>query len=179
MAVVNTLNTSAAPLAHPQDAGQVTGQRTKKITRVVAVTSGDSANSIYLLGEVPDNAVIDDINLHCADIATMNDCDIGIYDMNGAVKVGNYYADALDLTGHASGVGTAKYASTFNHLAMSNVAASTAADPVWKNAGDVEGPYPASGSTIKGAKYQIGLLSVAGAGASIDIVAEIWYHCAE
>ncbi|MDE2105617.1 MAG: hypothetical protein KGL39_50790 [Patescibacteria group bacterium] len=179
MAVVNTLSTNAAPLTHPQTAGQLTGQRTKKVTSLITTTAADSAGSTYLICQLPANAVVDNINLHCADIASMNDNDVGLYDMNGVVKVGNYFGDALDLSQHASGCGTAKYASTFNHLGMSNVVASTAEDNVWKNAGDVEGPYPASGSTIFQSKYQLGLLANAGPTAAVTIVCEVEYHCPE
>lgn len=178
MALINQLSTAANPLLHPQTADQVTGQRMKKIIRVNATTATDSAGSIYLLGEVPNSAVVTAINIYTADIAGANDNNIGLYDNFGVAKVTNYYADALDFTGHGT-VGPAKYASAYNHECMSAVTTATAGDPVWKNAGDVEGPYPASGSTIMASKYQIGMLANGAPTAAITFVSVIEYTCAE
>jgi hypothetical protein len=179
MALVNQLSTPAKPFQHPLTAQAITGQFTKKIISLTTTTASDSNGSVYFLGQLPNNAVVTNINIHTADIASMSDCDIGIYDKDGNVQIGNYYADALDLSGHASGVGTSKYLGTFNHVAMSNVLPTAAGDPAWKNAGAVDVPYPPSGSSFKSAKYQIGLLANVGPTAAITFVAEIEYICAE
>lgn len=178
MALVNTLATNAAPFVHPQEALKVTGQRVKEIVQPFTTTASDSNASIYFLGEVPDIAVILSIRIHTADIASASSCDIGLYDMNGVAKVDDYYAAGIDSSSH-SGLAIDTYASSYNHPGTTNVAVTKAADPVWKNAGDVEGPYPASGSTIRGGKYQIGLLFDTGASAAISGVATIRYACAE
>lgn len=179
MAVVNTLNTNTTPFVHPLTASKTTGQRTKKILTSFTTTASDSNNSIYFAGMLPDNAVVVALNIHCADITSANDVDVNLYDQFGTLKAASYYADALDLSQHSTVVGTAKYASTYNHLGMGAVTAAAALDPVWKNAGDVEGPVPASGSTLKTSKYQIGLLFNAGPTAAITGIVEIDYMSVE
>ena len=181
MTVQNYLSTTANPFTHPQTAEQVTGQRTKKIRTLVSVANGDGIGSIYFLGMVPDEAVVNKITLEGGTIAGLTDCDIGLFDKNGNAKVtgtgmADFYADGLNLSAAPSGTGDFGQG-LWN--GMSNRAVSTACDRVWQNAGDVEGPFPASGSTIKSSKYQIGLTINAAASAAGTLVATIEYQCAE
>lgn len=178
MAVVNTLSTNAAPLTHPQTAAAVTGQRTERIRRNIAITSGDSIGSTYLIGQIPDTAIVDSIDIEGNTITGITSADVGLYDMNGVVKTGagNFYASALNLTSSA-GLGTGDLGLP-TRKATANRAQSTINDQVWMNAGDVEGPLgvPIAGSTLKGSKYQIGLLLNAAATATGTLTVSVNYR---
>ena len=184
MAVVNTLSTTSTPITHPQTADNMTGQRPKQVRQKIAITNGDSIGSVYLIGQVPDNAVIINITLDAATIAGISACDIGLYDMAGNAKItttySDFYASGLDLTS-SSGLAAGKFTNTFQRNAATNRAAPVATDPVWKNAGDSEGPAGTvvSGTTIKGPKYQVGLSLRSAATASGTVIADISYTVAE
>lgn len=181
MAVQNYLSTAAAPFTHPLSAEQTTGQRVKRVRTLITVANGDSIGSIYFLGMVPDQAVVSKITIEGAAIAGLTDCDVGLFDKSGNAKVtgtgsADYYADGLDL--HTSSGVTGEFGQPI-WQGGNNRAVSKATQRVWQDAGDAEGPFPASGSTIKDTKYQIGMTINAAATAGGTLVATIDYQAAE
>jgi hypothetical protein len=189
MAVVNQLATNLAPLTHPQTAGQVTGQNMEKIQRLITITNGDSIDSIYLLGQLPDTAVVDDIVFEgpASTLTGANDSDVGLYDMNAAAKVTgtgqpDFYGDGIDLTsaGTAGGSNGGATWKGCTNRAPAGVFATGALqiinEQVWQDAGDAEGPQPASGKTLKGAKYQLGLKLQAAATATATFLVTVTYR---
>jgi hypothetical protein len=181
MAIVNQLSTNAVPILHPQTAGQLTGQNVEKIQRLITITNGNTGPSLFLLGELTDTAVVDSIIIEgpAATLTGANDNDIGLYDMNGVVKNGNCYGDAIDLTsaGTAGGDNGGVTWKGCNNRAPAGVfTATTINQQVWQDAGDVEGPFPAVGSTLKLSKYQLGLLMNASATATAIFLITTFYR---
>jgi hypothetical protein len=178
MAVVNTLSTTAAPLAHPQNAGQVTGQRTKLIRTIVSIANGDSIGSSYLLGQVPDTAVVKSITLEGATISGLTNENIGIYDSKGNVKSATVYANGNINLSSSTGLPTGD---TGNPVwrAGSRALSSVMLQEAFLDAGDVIGPVPAVGSNIKDQKYQIALILLHAATAAGTLLATVEYQCAE
>lgn len=177
MGVQNTLNTTALPFTHPQTAAQITGQRTKKIRTLITIANGDSIGSTYFIGQVPDSAVVNSITLEGATISGLSGESVGIFDSKGNAKVSTVYANA-----------------NVNFTSSTGLPIGDTGNPVWRpgsrtlanmtqeaylDAGDVIGPYPAVGATIKDAKYQIGLTLVHAATAGGTLMATVEYQCAE
>lgn len=178
MSVVITLNTNTSSLQHPQSAFNTTGQRTKQIKRMFTITNGDSIGSSYLLGELPDTAIVDNIVIDGPTTAGVTSADVSLFDSKGVVKAVAYYGAALNLSSSA-GTATSTYASSFKWMAHNAVTVANSNNQVWQDAGDVEGPYPASGAVIKDTKYQIGLVLNAAATATGTYVATINYISTE
>lgn len=158
MGVINQIITDSANLlTHPQMPGQVRGQRVLTIQKRIAVAAADSAGSQYLICLLDDTAIVDDIDVEvAASLATAADNDIGLYDLHGNVKDVDYYSNGLDLT--AAGVsGVAPFGGKLFKGAATRGGNGQAAygQQVWQDAGDVAGPFPAAGSTLKCAVYQL------------------------
>jgi len=182
MAVQNYLSTSSSPFTHPQTAASTTGQRIKRVRSIISIANGDSAGSIYFVAEVPDTAMFDKIWLEGATTSGLSDVDVGLFDNNGNAKVtgtgsADYYADGLNLTS-STGLPTGDFNNPVWNAHI-NVASSKANQEVYQDAGDVVGPYPATGSTIKSSKYQIGMTINTAATAAGTYVATVEYRCAE
>lgn len=176
MAVVNQVT---SVLAHPQTASQVTGSRTKRITKIITIAAADDDTSVYRIGELPDTAVVTSLNIYAADITSGTSFDVGLFDMAGVARAEACYAAAVDLSGH-SGLAISKYASAYSHPAMTVITTANANKQVWEIAGDVEGPsgVAVSGSSFRIPKYILGLTANTIGSAAATIVVEVDYESA-
>jgi hypothetical protein len=177
MALQNFLSTAAAPFAHPQTAAQIGGQFTKRIRGIINIANGDNANSIYFIGKVPNTAVVTSIKLEGATISGVAAATVGLWDNQGNLKNASYYASALNLSSSA-GLSTGDFGEPVWN-AHASVPVANATQQVFQDAGDVEGPFPASGSSVFAPDYQIGLQIGDAATQAGSLVATVEYQCAE
>jgi hypothetical protein len=113
------------------------------IRRVFTITSGDNANSIYLLGMLPDLGMVNKIAIETAGLVTsVTAATVGLWDSQGNLKNATCYSAGLNLAS-ATGTGTGNFSGgalyTCNARALTVAAA---VQGVWADAGDVEGPFP-------------------------------------
>lgn len=171
MAVVNTIDDT---LAHPQDPGALTGQNVQRSVRGVPITNGDSIGSIYLLAEVPGSAKLDELFLEMAAVSGANDCDVGIYDVDGTEYDGDKLADGLDLTSVAGlSLGPTGIA---NRPLLSALLYADLNKTVGELAGHVMKASPAPGEVKAKPKYRIGLKLNAAATATVNGIARSSYR---
>lgn len=101
MAVVevkSTLITNADATPVVLNSPRVDGAFERVKVSTVAITSGDSATSIYRMFRVPSNAVVTDLKIYSPDIGTTTVADIGLYAADGgAVVDADFFASALSL----------------------------------------------------------------------------------
>ena len=64
----------------PVDAVAVAGADTLDIVAKIAITSGDSATSIYRIAEVPSNYIPVGGEITCSAVTGVNDADLGLYE---------------------------------------------------------------------------------------------------
>lgn len=110
MAVVAVNSTSAANYnATPRvinDVAECDGKLVRAINDTVAVTSGDSAASIYRFGKIRSSDQVDRLRMVSADIGTTTAGDVGLYDLltasNGGTVVDvDFFGSAVSLSGGA------------------------------------------------------------------------------
>ncbi len=152
MAVVNTVDDV---LTHPTTAGELGGARLLSSSRVIDIAAADSDLSVFLMGEVPDIAVIESIEFECTDITGGTSFSVGLYDVDGTVIDDNCFADAVDFSS-ISGLPLGPHGVAIRQL-MSAVSIANANKKVYEHAGHVNKTYPGSGETQKKSKYRIGL----------------------
>lgn len=86
--------------------GLADGEVVRAINDVVAITSGNSAASIYRFGKIRSSDFVDRLRIVSADIGTTTAGDVGLYDLltatNGGTVVDvDFFASAVSLNGGA------------------------------------------------------------------------------
>lgn len=86
--------------------GKADGEVVRAINETVAVTSGDSATSVYRFGKIRSSDWVDRIRMVSADIGTTTAADLGLYDLltatNGGTVVDvDFFGSAISLNGGA------------------------------------------------------------------------------
>jgi hypothetical protein len=170
MAVINTIDDA---LSHPQSREAISGSRLLQIVRQVTIQASDDDTSVWFLGEVPDTAIVSDIELEGAAITGATDYDIGLYKPDGTVIDVDVFADGLDLSSIA-GLPVGPFGDGCRK-GMTNLAVTDANKTVSELAVHVNKAFPAVGETSRLPKYRIGLrANTAGSGAGA-LVARITY----
>ena len=94
----STLVTNADATPVVLNSPRVDGAFERVKVSTVAITSGDSATSVYRMFRVPSNAVVTDLKIYSPDIGTTTVADIGLYAADGgAVVDADFFASALSL----------------------------------------------------------------------------------
>lgn len=171
MAVVNQV---ATPLAHPQAAGEVTGSPVMSIVKVINVAATDDIGSVYLIGEIPDTAVVTNIEIESATVAGASDLDIGLYDEYGNVCKKDCYADGLNIT-NSTGIPTGQLGLPL-WSAMTIVGAANARKLAWELATHVNKVVPGVGETQKKSKYKLALTANSDISAAGTLVVRVEYQ---
>jgi len=170
MAVINTIDDV---FTHPQSREKFTGSRVLQIVRQVTIATGDDDGSVWFLGEVPDTAIITDIEVEGAAITGATDYDIGLYKPDGTVIDVDVFADGLDFSS-ISGLPVGPFGDGCRK-GMTNLAVTDANKTVSELAGHVNKALPAPGETNRLPKYRVGLrANTAGSGAGA-LVSRITY----
>lgn len=95
-------NRDASPVVF-NNAGVARGDL-RAFTARVQTNADDSANSKYLFGSIPSNAVPFSLRLYCDDSGTTGDMDVGLYRNTadgGAVVDADFFASAVDINAAA------------------------------------------------------------------------------
>jgi hypothetical protein len=171
MAVITTIDDV---FVHPQPAGEVTGLHARRVVQEITIAAADSDGSVFFMGELPDDAILDDITLENADIAGGASYSVGIYDVAGTVILAAVFASTLDLSSSV-GLPLGPYGDPIRH-AMTALAPTDANKKLYELAGHVSKAFPASGETNRKAKYRIGLLAATIGTAAATIVSRIDYR---
>lgn len=171
MAVINQV---ASSLAHPQAAGEVTGSPVVSLVKVITVAATDDIGSIYLIGEIPDTAVITNIEIESATVAGASDLDIGLYDENGVVCKKDCFADGLNIT-NSTGIPTGQLGLPL-WRGMTAVDAANVRRLAWEHATHVNKVVPGVGETQKKSKYKLALTANSDISAAGTLVVRVEYQ---
>lgn len=171
------INEPANSYGHPQSAVEFSGARMCEVTRIITIATGDNNASVYLVAEVPDQAVLESITLEGAAITGGTSFDVGLYDEKGnVIGTGNQLASALDMSSVA-GLPTGPAGSPIRQ-AMTAVGVANVTKKVLELAGHVNKAFPATGETQRRAKYRIGLKATTKGAGSGTLVARTTYMMA-
>lgn len=171
MAVTNTVDDQ---LTHPQAAGAVTGSPVMELVRVITLAAADDANSIHFIGDLPDTAVIIDIEAEGDAVAGASDLDVGLYDIDGTVIDKDCFVDGMNITS-ATGIPTGQLGLPVWKM-MTAVAAANARRMVWEHAAHVNKVVPGVGETQKRAWYRLGLTANSDVSAAGTLVVRVRYQ---
>jgi hypothetical protein len=150
MAVVNQADDV---INHPQAASEVSGGKVHRLVKVISIAQADDDGSIYLVGELPDCAIVDEITIESPAITSASDIDVGLYDVDGTVVDKDCFADGLDLSS-TTGLPTGPLGDPIRQC-MPALALADANKKVYEVAAHVNKPFPASGETPKRSKYRL------------------------
>jgi hypothetical protein len=154
-------NRDASPVV--LSSGALTGANLKESVGTVAITSGDSIASKYLICEVPSNAVIKHVGIEAPDIGTTTAGDLGLYQ---TTQNGGAAAD-VDLFCSALALGSAAIVAGTNQMYESGVyTVATSTQAVWQKLGLTSDP---------GRNYDLALTLTAAADATGTIAVSVKY----
>lgn len=162
-------------IAHPQTNGELCGAKMLSMTRAINIAALDDDGSIYMIGEVPDTAVIDSISLQGAAITAGTSYDVGLYDSLGnSISKEACFAAAMDLSSVA-GLPLGSHGVAVRQC-MSAVSLANANFKTYDHAGHVNKTIPAVGETQKKSKYRIGLRANTVGTAAATLIARVTYR---
>lgn len=162
MAVVNTVDDE---VLFPQPA-LFAGASVKMIQKLVAVAAADDDGSIYLVGEIPGEAVILDVRCLNKAITAGTDYDLGLYNVDGTV----YSADKI-----LNGIDMSSARTAFTSLAP-DFGADNCEKMVFEHLGHVSKVVPGSGEVAAKKSYRLGLKANTVGSAAGSIVLQILYR---
>ncbi|MBS2008256.1 MAG: hypothetical protein JST01_14505 [Cyanobacteria bacterium SZAS TMP-1] len=172
MAVIN--EPATLKLKHPQDSGELQGARVLEVVRVISIAAGDDDGSAYLLGEVPDQAVIESISIEGAAITGGSAYKVGLADADGNMIDDNCFADTTDFSS-TTGLPLGPLGSPIRQL-MSAVGLANARKRVFEHAAHVNKVVAASGETQRKGKYRVVLTAATVGSAAATLVCRIKYQ---
>jgi hypothetical protein len=171
MAVINQVDDV---LVHPQPAAELCGARLLQVTRIVSIAAADDDGSIYLIAEVPDDAILDEITLESPAIAGATDYDIGFYNVDGSLIDIDTLAVTLNMS-DVTGLPVGPLGEPIRQ-AMTALALTDANKKLYELAGHVSKAFPASGETNRKSKYRIAITASVVGTAAGTIVARTRYR---
>lgn len=170
MAVINE---AGKVLAHPQDSSQVGGRRRMQLIKAITIAAADDDTSKFLIGEIPDSAVLEEITLESPAITAGTSYSVGLGDVDGNVINATKFAAALDMS-TVTGLPVGPLGDPIRQ-GMIDLALTDASKEVWELAGHVNKPVPATGETLKKSKYRLLLTANTIGSANATIVVRVSY----
>jgi hypothetical protein len=171
MAVVNQADDL---FVFPVAAAELGGVTQKSETRVISIAAADDDGSKYLIAELPDTAILDEITLEAPAIAGGTSYDVGIYNVDGTLVNADVFAAALDMSSTA-GLPTGPTGDPIRQ-AMTALLLTDVNKKLYEHAGHVMKAFPASGETNRKAKYRVVITANTVGTAAATIVARVRYR---
>lgn len=171
MAVIDQVT---PPLTHPQPTSQTRGSRTLSLQKVITKGASDNDGSKYLIGEIPDTAIIERIELEGAAITGATDYDIGLYNPDGSVAKKDCFADGLNLS-NATGIPLGRLGLPM-WGGMASVTQANSQKLAYEHALHVNKTVPAGGEIQKKPIYKVVLTANTAGGGAGTLVARVSYR---
>lgn len=162
MAVVNTIDDE---VNFPQKA-LFGGASMKTIMKIITPAAGDDDGSIYLVGEIPGEAVILGVDSLNGVVTGGTDYDLGLYDVDGTVYSADKIVDGADMSSART---------SFTPLAL-DYGAADCEKTVAELLGHVSKVVPGSGEVAAKKSYRLGLKGNSVGSAAVPIVLKITYR---
>lgn len=142
------------------------GASIKQIMKKVSIAAADDDLSVYLVGEIPGEAIITGVECLNEAITDGTDYDLGIYDENGTAYSADKILDGIDMSSART---------AFTSLAL-DYGVANVEKTVAELVGHVNKVVPAAGEVAAKRVYRLGLkANTAGSGAG-DIALLITYR---